>query len=78
MRGGSRSAACGGLWREAVAPYKKISDQICSILPCLLEYESPRAAWAVALLPRLLDCLELLGLAELLMDAVIAVGCLTR
>ena len=33
-----------------------------------------RAAWAGALLPRLLGCLELLGLAELLMDAVIAVG----
>ena len=29
---------------------------------------------------RMIDgtCLELLGLAELLMDAVIAVGCLTR
>ena len=37
----------------------------------------PRAAWAVALLPRLLGCLEaseLLGPAELLMDAVMAVG----
>ena len=30
-------AACGSLWRQPVAPYKKITDQICSILLWLLE-----------------------------------------
>ena len=76
-------AACGSLWHGTVAPISsgglwKISDQICSILPWLLRHESPRAAWAVALLPSLHGCLELLGLAELLLDGVIAVGWLTR
>ena len=84
------------LWHpmaDNLGPYKKIIDQICSILPwppeagvarvpkwCLgcWRHESPRAAWAVALLSRLPGCLELLGLAELLLDAVIAVGCRTR
>ena len=44
--------ACGGLWREAVAPYKKISDQICSILPWLPEAGVARVPLAlVSILP---------------------------
>ena len=68
-------------------PYNKISDQICSILLFPLgcchvalawRHESLRVAWAVALLPRLPGCLELLGLAELLLDAVILGACAAR
>ena len=55
-------------------PYNKIIDQIYSSCFGCWRHEFPRAAWAFALLPRLPGCLELLGLAELLLDAVIAVG----
>ena len=47
MLGCLRVSRSGGLWQpvaDTCGPYKKISDQICSILPCLL------AAWALALL----------------------------
>ena len=37
-------AACAAGWQRAVAPYKKISDQICSILPWLPEAGVARVA----------------------------------